>query len=776
MKLVQNDQMRRMSCSKSVNILAVSSLIVATILAAAGLMSLHKLRTQYSVTQFLPVRHPALVMDESVRNKFRIPDLPVFIGMVSLNNDAAGTWFDPIRMKSLKELTEQIKALKDVHDVISVANVNGAADVDGVLSVGPLVDITPARIWKSRILDDQLLTPGLVTRDGRTVLIYMVLKNATVETLVGAESQLKTRLARAFPDSATSVGGVPAVQTDLGLLLNKELMNFLALSFVGCALILMLIFRTFSTMLIPILLTGFANIMVLGLMAVTGMTFTILSTTIPILVFITVVALSAHILLRVYEDSQHAPAGQTKWRLILNSNRAIWLPNLLGALTTCVGFLTLLAGNVPLIRSYGIGVAAAVMLSWFLTSLWILPLLVLFPLPQPREWVLRPARWAIWVINRRRAVVIGTLIACATLAFFGRHLYWKGRLFDDLPKGQMARRTTERIDGRMGGIVPLELVIDANDKEAWNDPHRIAKLDKLLRELRRMGGVGSAYSVPDFLRSSGVHKRSRLPTSRAAVAEIYFLYSMSDMNPIQQFLTQDGKAVRVELRLHDLPSDRMQQLLARIEGRASAVFPYAKVQLGGMGAVVHLIQDELSKELIFGFWQALVLIVILLAFIFRSVRWAIVACLPNLMAPIALLGYLALTHTPIKPGVAIIFSIALGLAFNNTVYVLNRMRALMRQGGRLPVMRTFHLEGNPCLVSTLIVMVGFSVFLFSYFKLNQTFGACMLVSITAGLIGDLVFLPSLLKMFPRLLEGPSVTLSPPELPDGRVPISATVNL
>ena len=195
-----------------------------------------------------------------------------------------------------------------------------------------------------------------------------------------------------------------------------------------------------------------------------------------------------------------------------------------------------------------------------------------------------------------------------------------------------------------------------------------------------------------------------------------------------------------------------KQLLARIRLRAGAVFPDSKVQLGGMGAVVHLIQDELSKELIFGFWQAVILIVVLLAFIFRSPRWAVVACLPNLVAPISLLGYLALTHTPIKPGVAIIFSIALGLAFNNTVYVLNRMRALMRRKGRLPVTRTFYLEGNPCLVSTLIVMIGFSVFLFSYFKLNQTFGACMLVSITAGLIGDLVFLPALLKMYPRLLE------------------------
>src|ERR1700733_7778956 len=84
----------------------------------------------------------------------------------------------------------------------------------------------------------------------------------------------------------------------------------------------------------------------------------------------------------------------------------------------------------------------------------------------------------------------------------------------------------------------------------------------------------------------------------------------------------------------------------------------------------------------------------------------------------------------------------------------------MKPGRRLPVAKTFHLEGNPCLVATLVVMMGFSVFLFSYFELNRTFGACMLVSIVAGILGDLVFLPALLKSAPWLLQKTAVVASP----------------
>jgi predicted RND superfamily exporter protein len=294
-------------------------------------------------------------------------------------------------------------------------------------------------------------------------------------------------------------------------------------------------------------------------------------------------------------------------------------------------------------------------------------------------------------------------------------------------------------------------VVRVPKNKDWVDPKNIVKLDLFVTDLRHTHGIGTAQSLPDFLRASGLHA-AQLPKTRAAIAETYFLYALSPNNPVAQYLTPDNRSARIELKIHDLPADQVQALLAKVRWRAHQIFPDSVIQLGGMGAVVHTIHNEISHELIFGFWQALALIVLLLAVIFRSLRWAAVAALPNLVPPVFLLGYLALTHTPIKPGVAIIFSIALGFAFTNTVYVLNRLKELRKSGRPFPVRRTFHLESNPCLVATLVVMMGFSVFLFSYFELNRTFGACILVSILAGILGDLVFLPALLKTAPWLLE------------------------
>jgi predicted RND superfamily exporter protein len=737
--------------SKSVKLLAI--LILGSLSTAAyyGVRSLDKLQTHYSVLEFLPAHHPALIMDQSVRDRFNITDRPVFIGVATLRETESGNWLSSSRMQGLEDFTKTLQKIEGVNEVIGINTIEAASDTAGSLNIGQLIKIVPPEFWAQRILKDHLLTPNLITPDGRTVLFYVQAQEANVELLVALQSKLKDALSASFPLAKTSVGGVPAVQADLGLLLNKELRNFLALSLLACALILFVVFRTLSTILIPLTLTAFANIMVLAIMAWTGLTFTILSSTIPILVFITVVALSTHMLLRVFEDSHALQPNETKLQLILRSNRAIWIPNILGALTTCVGFLTLVLGDVSLIRDYGVGVAMAVITSSVLTSIGIIPLMILFPLPEPRAWVYAPARWALWLVAKRKVVIVTVGIACVALFIAGLKLQWTGRLFDDLPRGQTTRETTEMIDHKMGGIVPLELMITQSTPEAWADPISIAKLEHLTKGFEKLKGVGSAHGIPDLLRSSGMGAGAQLPIDRKSIAEIYFLYSMGENNPLKQFLTVDGQSARIEMRLHDLPSNKVHALLAEIQKKTQSEFPNAKIQMGGMGAVIHSIYDELCTDLIFGFWQAMVLIVILLTVIFRSLKWALVACLPNLVPPIVLLGYLGLTHTPIKPGVAIIFSIALGLAFNNTVYVLNRMRTLMKPDRKLPVAKTFYTEGNPCLVSTLVVFVGFAVFLFSYFPLNVTFGACMLVSIVGGLIGDLVFLPALLAAFPNLL-------------------------
>ena len=260
-------------------------------------------------------------MDDNVRKQFQIPDLPVFIGMATLGDDEDGhlVLIRDGRMEKLKVLNEDLKSMTGVHEVISVASVSGAASVDGTLNVGPLVDITPARLWKSRILSDQLLTPNLITKDARTVLVFLILNEATVELMINSEAQLKAKLARAFPASATSVGGVPAVQMDLSLLLNKELRKFPRFVVSGLRADFASDFPDLLDDVDPAPTDSFRQHHGSGVDGRHGYDiYDSLRDNSDFGIYYGCRAFGAHSL-RVYEDSTHAPPGQTKVSLILNS-------------------------------------------------------------------------------------------------------------------------------------------------------------------------------------------------------------------------------------------------------------------------------------------------------------------------------------------------------------------------------------------------------------------------------------------------------------------------
>jgi predicted RND superfamily exporter protein len=321
--------------------------------------------------------------------------------------------------------------------------------------------------------------------------------------------------------------------------------------------------------------------------------------------------------------------------LVLSTLKKLFLPNLLSALTTGVGFLTLLSDDVPVIRDYGVDTAGAVMTTWAFTQVSLYCFLTLFPLPVARSWTSRRARWSL----RAMAVPVPTGLAIlgvsAVLAFMGFKMNWSPRLFDDLPQGHPTRTATEMIDEKMGGVLPLEVVIREHGANSWNDPGRLSKLSRVLENIRRLPGVGSAVGIPDFVRAASfVPRHGPAPRwTRKSIAETYFLYSMSGVDPLRSFLTADGKSTHLSIRMHDLPAREMLLRVGEINAGAKRFFPEAQVTTTGMAANVHKLNENLSRDLIFGFWQAMLVIGILLMLVFRSLRWAIVACRSRSLKP-----------------------------------------------------------------------------------------------------------------------------------------------
>ena len=112
-----------------------------------------------------------------------------------------------------------------------------------------------------------------------------------------------------------------------------------------------------------------------------------------------------------------------------------------------------------------------------------------------------------------------------------------------------------------------------------------------------------------------------------SIAESFFLYSMSQENPLKNYVANNNTSARVSMRFKDLPSDQLNKKRNTIKHMIQNQFKDCKIQESGLGMISHTINAEVSKGLVFSFWHSLLVIGLLLMFVFKSIRWALVALL-----------------------------------------------------------------------------------------------------------------------------------------------------
>lgn len=731
------------------NVKLICSFVAIAVIALFTFSFVHlfSLKSRYSVEQFFPKEHPVLREHLELTKKFQ---LNKFSPVMVLLEIPKGSWLEAKNIKLLNSWTDQAEKLFNVNKVTTFSNVEAAFTVGDELRIGRLSQVVPEKQWRDQLEAVPVLKQFFHQEHEREVLVTVEPKIAANAEIAKMMKALEKSLGAQTWKAKVQFSGVPAIQSQLAGTLEKEVVKYLALCLVLFCLIFLAFYRNFAIIGISAGYLAVANVTTLGLMSYFGFYMSVLSSTLPMIVSIATVSLmihTFHLWSTRIGKAPNAGLGE-RWRMSIACIKEIALANFLGSMTTAVGFAALALTPIPMIKEYAWIVAGSIFWVYFIVQV-LFVITLPFYTPELRHWTEARAGWTLAIFRKALPICVGVIALVVVCGGLATRMNFSSRLFDDLTEKHPLNVALKRIDHHFGGIVTLEMALEAKSEKFWLQPANMAKLARAVSEARKIEGVGSVMAVTDFLTPAQMK-------SQGAAAEALFLYSMSPADPMKQFIDPDQKAVRLAIRLKDLPGADVAQLRAHIKKAIAAQGLKVGVTEGGLALHSHVINQEVSHELVYGFWISVAMIGALLTLIFRSVRWAFVACLPNLVPPAVLMGTLALLQTPIKPAIGLIFSIALGLAFNNTVYLLARLKGFYRDGNKhLPVRRAFWTEGNPCLSESLLTFVGFMIFLTSDFKMNQIFGAYMILSIFAGFLGDLVFLPAFLKLFPRLLTRPA---------------------
>ncbi len=725
------------------NTLSLFSLCVAFLFTGLSLWQITELKTHYALTEFLAANDSSLKDDSNLRQRFKLGDSPWMFVVAERNTG----WSSLKAIQDLADATTLISETKGVKSVASLGTLETIVREHGEVRLGRLTDVLKTKDWKKLVSQTGIVAPVLVSQDGRWATMLVELAEMDSSVLLATKERIESQLRIQLAASQVMVGGVSIAQAELANVLSHEITWLGGFGGLIATLALVVLFSGFSAVVIAGVTCFAANAVILGAMAFCGQSLGVLSLSLPILIAVQTLSLTVHILF-AYIEARKTMARSLAVRA---SFQRLLLPNFLVSLATGVGFLTLASSNVVAMREFGITVALASIALWLMTTAITYPLLMFMPEPGLRRLVAGRARWTLQIMKYRIAV-LAAVGAAVLLAFAtGLHVNYSHRLFDDLAKNSSSSDAASILDNNLGGLVPVEIEL-ALKSSSWLEPENRARLDQVAGLLRKIPTVGSVITPLDLFNFAGA-----ATSDSASIAEVQTLFEMAPKNPIRNFLRDDGRSARLSIRMRDVPSHELEAGIEEISRSIAMISPASEATLGGWGSYIHRMNRELSQSLINGFWEALAVIFLLLLVVFRSFRWAAVSLVPSVLPPLFLIAIVSFFRIEMKPGLAIVFAIALGFAFINTIYLMKRIRDVASQTkqGRVSarvIERAFWQESQSCLLSSLTLLIGFTTLCFSDFGVTRSFGVAMVFSMLIGIVGDLVLLPALLRQFPDLLN------------------------
>ena len=135
----------------------------------------------------------------------------------------------------------------------------------------------------------------------------------------------------------------------------------------------------------------------------------------------------------------------------------------------------------------------------------------------------------------------------------------------------------------------------------------------------------------------------------------------------------------------------------------------------------------------------------------RAPMVALLALIPNLLPLLVLLAGLAALQMPITPAIVLVFSVAFGIAVDDTIHFLGVVSRGRNRGYSwgASVDAAYQDCGRAILITSVVVTMGFSILLASSFQATFMLGALTALSLAAAVIADLFVLPALLHLLDR---------------------------
>ncbi len=542
--------------------------------------------------------------------------------------------------------------------------------------------------------------------------------------------------------------GPPTMTAQLDATSLTEASRSLPIAALASVFFLAVLLRSIRGTLIALVCSLATIILTLSIPAAIGRPLDMFTSALPALLWVLSLAAILHVLVRYrrqLHDHEHAEA----LRRAVSGAR---FPCGLSSATTAAGFFSLNAAPLEPVRGLGTLAGVGILISFFVSFVLGPALIdVLRPRTTSRERrAERLSELAAYSFDHPLritlpfiVITLGGLLCLAVLKPSSNPLTF-------FPKSAGILEDYRFVADNLSGMSAIELRLETPD--GWNRPETWSRIEAVADRLGAHPRVAKVRTPTDLLKKLSQWNADleadeyRLPASAADSVRLLEEADPVLASEIGTLVAADGRSVRLSVLVTAMESETFSEIEALAR---EAVIDEFETQAEVTGIVSLLVgaQRRLLGSQIQSMALAAITIFVFIWAGLRSLRWAALAMIPNLVPVAAVLLMMAAFGLPLDPGTLMVAGVALGIAVDDTVHVVTSVRRRMGDHPcREAIVSAVSDVGTALSVTTAAAAVGFLSLTPAEFLPIRYFGLLTAAAMIVALFGDLAFLPSLIRL------------------------------
>ncbi|MBL0054978.1 MAG: MMPL family transporter [Chitinophagaceae bacterium] len=572
----------------------------------------------------------------------------------------------------------------------------------------------------------------------------------------------------------THISGLPLIRTRVADRIQQEMKFFLIGSLLISALILLLFFRSMSTMLLSLLVVLSGVIWSVGIMQLCGYKITLLNALTPSLVVVIGVPNCIYFINK-YHTSLLQQGDKIKALIDMVSKMGV--VTLFCNITAAIGFAVFALTKSAILKEFGVVAGISIMVIFFISFILLPSILSYLKVPQAKQFKYLENKWITgflvtaerWVLHHKKFIyaITGSVLALSIAGIF--QLKAKSFIVDDLPKKDKIYTDLKFFESNFKGVMPLEIVVDTKKRRGLSGAKALAvyeRIDSLAAYISAQPEMNRPLSIAEGLKFAkqsfydGDSAQYALPNSfdmpfvggylKADNGDSGKKNNLSKM--LSGFMDTARQRTRISVSMADIGTEKLPMLLEGLQKRADQLFDTARysVQLTGTSITFlegnRFIVNGLRESILWAF----LLIAACMLYLFRSFRILVCSLVPNLIPLVITAGIMGWVGIPLKPSTVLVFSVALGIAIDITIrFLVNYKQELPthKNSVLLTVSATIKNTGLSIVYTSLVLIAGFVIFCGSSFGGTISLGWLTSVTLFTATLTNLLLLPVLLLLF-----------------------------